>query len=90
MNKFMLIVENNRWIERAHCANGNVKTSTFFEKYEKGDDRVKRKTIAMCESLCPVKNECLEYGMKTKSVGLFGGQYLENGRIVRSGRMKRG
>ena len=86
----MLIVDDNRWMDKAHCANNNVSTGTFFEKYEKGNDRVKMKTIAMCESLCPVKDECLDYGRKTKSVGLFGGEYLENGRIVRSGRMKRG
>lgn len=85
----MIVLEDNRWIDKAHCANNNVSTVTFFEKYEKGDVKTKEKIVAMCESVCPVTEQCLSYGMDTKSTGLFGGHYIENGRIVRGGRLAR-
>jgi len=88
-NNCMLIVDDNRWMDKAHCANNNVSTVTFFEKYEKGNIKTKEKIVAMCDSICSVNEQCLEYGIATKSTGLFGGHYMENGRLVRGGRLAR-
>lgn len=89
MPKAAIMNDNMRWIEKAHCSNNDIPTQTFFEKFEKGDSYTKRKVVAICESLCPVKEECQQYGIATKSSGIFGGEYLDNGRVVRGGSMTR-
>lgn len=35
-----------------------------------------------CEQDCPVKDKCLTFGVETKSTGLFGGEFLDEGKIL--------
>ena len=90
MGSTLVIDDNMRWMEKAYCSNNGIPTKTFFEKFEKGDLYTKRKVVAICEVQCPVQDACLAYGCATKSSGIFGGEYLESGRVVRSGKMSRG
>lgn len=36
-----------------------------------------------CRAGCPVLPQCLQFGQETKSTGIFGGEFLDEGRIVR-------
>jgi len=51
----------------------------FFEGYEK-DKHLRQVTDDMCLS-CPVMKQCLEFGLETKSSGVFGGVGLKRGKV---------
>lgn len=68
------------WRDLASCNGiGPDFTSIFFEDYET-DQVVARETDVFCLS-CPVAKQCFRYGRETKSDGVWGGAYLENGRV---------
>ena len=52
----------------------------FFEEYEKNE--VVAKQVDQLCSGCPVTRECYFFGNKTKSTGVFGGFYMQNGEVV--------
>jgi len=54
----------------------------FFEGYEK-DSHLRPVTDEMCLS-CPVMKQCLDFGVQTKSTGVFGGIYLKRGKVDKS------
>lgn len=56
----------------------------FFETFEKGNKDFKIKVIKEYCEQCPVRMKCLQMGKATKSYGLWGGIYLENGRPTRN------
>lgn len=53
------------WIEDAACA-GDAE----FEL-------PKEWQVATCRNMCPVRAECLDYGLRTASEGVWGGHNLE-------------
>jgi hypothetical protein len=67
------------WEKLAMCQ--NVDTELFFEKYE-SDESVARATDAMCNS-CPVQKICLQTAIESGETGVWGGVYLEGGRVSR-------
>lgn len=84
--------EDLKWYHLAACSglmysihennNGDKKThelDPFFDAYE-SDDVVAKQADLMCLS-CPVSNICYKYGVETKSMGVFGGIYLNLGKI---------
>lgn len=66
------------WTMLAACLNYDL--SFFFDEYEK-DAYVAQGIDELCLS-CPVAKECFEFGKRTKSTGVFGGFYLENGDVA--------
>lgn len=66
-----------RWQDLALCP--HFPPSIFFEEYE-SDARTARLTDEICLS-CPVRKECLQYGMETGAWGVWGGAFLVNGKI---------
>lgn len=67
------------WIKDAKCHRENLPSSFFFEGFERGDAFFQMHVRNICEN-CPVNIECLAMGIETKSSGIWGGIFLENGR----------
>lgn len=36
-----------------------------------------------CDDDCPVRGKCLIFGIETKSTGLFGGEFLDEGKVLK-------
>lgn len=66
-----------KWSVQGKCV--NLDTNLFFDKYEE-DDVVARGIDKLC-ALCPVQRECLATGISKQEWGVWGGVYLENGKI---------
>jgi WhiB family redox-sensing transcriptional regulator len=58
------------WQRHGNCADDAIPTRTFFPS--RGDRVLLDAAKAVCEG-CPVKQQCLEYGIATGSSGLWGG-----------------
>jgi hypothetical protein len=54
-------------------------TNLFFEKYEE-DNTVSISVDSLC-SRCPSQRKCLAYGVSNQEWGVWGGVYLEQGKI---------
>ena len=67
------------WKEQAQCK--DFDTNLFFDKYE--EDLELRPAIDEMCSMCPVARTCFAVGVSTKQWGVWGGVYLENGKISR-------
>lgn len=67
------------WKDKAPCL--GMETNDFFEKYE--EDVEHRKTIDSMCGACPVRKQCFAVGVSQKEWGVWGGVYLENGKISR-------
>ena len=65
------------WVSEALCA--GTDTEKYFDKYELDEDCAKE-VDRMCMS-CPVIKECFEEGVKTESYGVWGGVFLNEGRL---------
>lgn len=69
-------------IETIHKTNTSDKQTyeldPFFDAYE-SDSVVALQADQMCLS-CPVIRQCYKYGVETKSMGVFGGVYLNLGK----------
>jgi hypothetical protein len=63
------------WQHLAACDGYPV--NLFFEFYEK-DPATAKQVDELCAS-CPVAKECYQLGVDTRSTGVFGGFYLQNG-----------
>jgi hypothetical protein len=69
------------WHDLAACKGYPWKDrDPFFEEYEK-NNVVAKQIDDLCAS-CPVTKECFFFGNKTKSTGVFGGFYMQNGEVV--------
>lgn len=68
------------WLDRALCAKLGLPIDHFFDDYLK-DKEVFRKVNDTCRN-CSVRKECLRYGRRTKSIGVWGGHWLQYGSIV--------
>lgn len=67
------------WKDSAPCL--NMDTNDFFEKYEDNVEH-RRKIDSLCNT-CPVRKQCFAVGVSQKEWGVWGGVYLENGKISR-------
>lgn len=61
-------MENLEWVDKSACADMNP--DIFFPK--KGDYRTLMLAKSICAD-CVVKEECLEYAIKTRASGVYGG-----------------
>ena len=57
----------------------------FTETARNVEGRAARRRAATICSYCPLKRECLRWGVKHRADGVFGGEWLINGKI-QSGR----
>lgn len=69
----------DNWEELAAC-NG-FDRELFFDKYE--SDLTLRPAIEDLCSRCPIARKCFAVGVSGKEYGVWGGVYLENGKISR-------
>jgi hypothetical protein len=64
-------------MSEALCA--GTDTERYFDKYE-NDSEIAKEIDRMCLS-CPVIKECFESGVKTESYGVWGGIFLNEGKL---------
>lgn len=57
----------------------NMDTNLFFDKYEE-DQKVKNYVDSLCIK-CPMQRQCLAYAVSNQEWGVWGGVYLEGGKI---------
>lgn len=67
------------WKDMASCLHYDV--NIFFDKYEE-EEQLRPAVEEICSS-CPVMRECFATGVSQKEYGVWGGVYLENGKISR-------
>jgi hypothetical protein len=72
-------MSKHEWEKNASCS-GQDK-DLFFDKYEE-DVSLRLKVDSLC-SQCPVVRHCFAVGISQKEYGVWGGVYLENGKISR-------
>lgn len=72
-------MSQDNWEESAAC-NG-FDRELFFDKYE--NDLNLRPAIEDLCSRCPIARKCFAVGVSRKEYGVWGGVYLENGKISR-------
>ena len=72
-------MENDKWKDEASCK--HFDWNMFFEKYE--EDVNLRGAIDKLCSECPVARTCFAVGISQKEWGVWGGVYLEGGKISR-------
>ena len=67
----------NKWMDDASCL--NMDSNLFFDKYE---EQIKlRGAIDKLCIACPVQRDCLAVGISRQEWGVWGGVFLENGKI---------
>lgn len=69
-----------KWYQFAAC--NNMETNWFYDTYE-SDVHVARQTDNVCLH-CPVAKRCFIEGTSNKEFGVWGGVYLNLGRIDKS------
>jgi hypothetical protein len=57
----------------------NMDTNLFFEKYEE-NSLISSYVDSLCVK-CPVQRQCLAYAVSNQEWGVWGGVYLESGKI---------
>lgn len=72
-------MNKHEWKNNASCL--GYDTNLFFDKYE--EDETFRPGIDNMCSGCPVAKQCFAVGVSQKEWGVWGGVYLENGKISR-------
>jgi Transcription factor WhiB len=72
-------MQNYDWDADASCK--GYDTNLFFDKYE--EDLQLRPAIDNLCSNCPIARECFARGVSNKSTGVWGGIYIDNGKISR-------
>lgn len=70
---------NENWKDKALCAGDDVEL--FFEKYEE-DVEVRKEIDSLC-SICPMARICFAVGVSQKAYGVWGGIYLDKGKVSR-------
>jgi len=70
------------WMDSAKCNEKEMPLDFFFEGYLKSR-HVYDVVNATCKE-CPVQAACLNYGKITKSTGVWGGKWLQNGVVVKT------
>lgn len=72
-------MNRNEWKDEAACLGQD--TNLFFEIYEENEE-IRPKIDKMCSG-CPVAKQCFAVGISQKEWGVWGGIYLENGKVSR-------
>lgn len=72
-------MSNENWKDEAICAGDDV--NLFFDTYEQ-DIEVRKEIDSLC-SICPVARICFANGVSTKAIGVWGGIYLNDGKVSR-------
>jgi hypothetical protein len=72
-------MHKNEWKESGNCK--DYDTNLFFDKYEEDVD-LRPAIDNLCFS-CPMVRQCFAVGVSQKEWGVWGGIYLENGKISR-------
>ena len=72
-------MRNDEWKDDAKCLGWDV--NLFYDKYE--EDEELRPAIDEFCSECPLMRQCFAVGITDKGWGVWGGVYLENGKISR-------
>lgn len=80
IHEYGLYEDDFHWEDLANCKDED--TALFFEDYEQ-DQVYSFQVDDMCLT-CPVVKQCLAFGVETKSYGVFGGVYLENGKVSKN------
>ena len=73
------IMDPHKWKEDAACLDWDYEL--FFEKYEE-DENLRQAIDEYCMD-CPVRRQCFAVGVSQKAYGVWGGIYLEYGKISR-------
>lgn len=74
-------MSDNSWKKDASCK--SFDTELFFDDYENDETFELRKDVDELCSNCPVVRQCFAVGVSQKGWGVWGGVYLENGKISR-------
>ena len=70
---------NENWKDEGLCVGDDV--NLFFEKYEEHIE-VRKEIDSLC-SICPVARICFATGISQKAYGVWGGVYLDKGKVSR-------
>lgn len=70
---------DDSWKQSAACR--DYDTNLFFDKYEEGPE-LRPALDKICQK-CPVASMCFAVGISQKEWGVWGGVYMENGKISR-------
>jgi hypothetical protein len=70
-------MDQHSWKEEGKCK--DFDTNFFFDKYE--EDLDLRLAVDNLCSTCPMAKHCFAVGVSQKEWGVWGGIYLENGKI---------
>jgi hypothetical protein len=73
------MADKHDWKKEGDCL--HYDTNLFFDKYE--EDLPLRPAIEKMCGGCPVARQCFAVGVSQKEYGVWGGVYLENGKISR-------
>jgi hypothetical protein len=68
---------DKNWIDQAICQGDDV--NLFFDLYEENVE-IREEIDSLC-SICPIARLCFANGVAQKAWGVWGGVYLENGKI---------
>jgi hypothetical protein len=72
-------MNKNEWKNNSGCQ--DFDTNLFFEKYEE-EPELRPQIDDICSD-CPVLRQCFAVGISQKEWGVWGGIYLESGKISR-------
>lgn len=72
-------MDRHKWKESGSCV--SYDTNLFFDKYEEEENL--RPAIEKVCGGCPVQRQCFAVGVSQKEWGVWGGIYLESGKISR-------
>ena len=72
-------MNKHEWKNSARCQ--GLDTNLFFDKYEENES-LRRGIEEICKE-CPVKRICFAIGVSNKEWGVWGGIYLEGGKVSR-------
>lgn len=70
---------NENWKDEALCQGDDV--NLFFDTYEQ-DVEVRKEIDSLC-SICPIARTCFAVGVSQKAYGVWGGIYLDKGKVSR-------
>lgn len=72
-------MDKNLWKDKGSCVNYDV--NLFFDKYEENES-LRPAIEQLCDG-CPVMRTCFAVGISQKEYGVWGGVFLEKGKISR-------
>lgn len=73
------MADKHSWKDDADCLNYDV--NLFFDTYEE-DESIRPIIDDLCSG-CPLARQCFAVGVSQKEWGVWGGIYIENGKISR-------